>query len=85
LKAALRVVIVGQNNYLIAMLWNKAIPADAMFNDLEHGHIPERTEIVSGEENVMKFTKDHECKIKGALGNCNDAITAFPLQSYTHV
>jgi len=45
--------IVEQNQYIFDVLWDRAVPAEARFLELEQGVSPERTEVIFGEDNVL--------------------------------
>jgi nitrogen-specific signal transduction histidine kinase len=67
-------VFVEQQQHFFDMLWNKAIPAEQKVMEMESGiMLPERTEIISGADNILHLTLESVPHIRASLDNCIDS------------
>ena len=65
---------VEEQQHFFDMLWNKAIPAEQKIMELESGiMLPERTEIISGADNILRLTLESVPHIRASLDNCIDS------------
>jgi two-component system sensor histidine kinase VicK len=66
--------LVRQQQHIFDMLWNKAIPAEQKVMEMESGiMLPERTEIINGADNILRFTLESAPHIRDSLDNCIDS------------
>ncbi|HYY67790.1 MAG TPA: hypothetical protein VE572_05535, partial [Nitrososphaeraceae archaeon] len=67
-------VFVEQQQHFFDMLWDKAIPAERKIMEMELGiMLPERTEIITGADNILHLTLASFPHIKESLDNCIDS------------
>jgi len=66
--------IVEQNQYVFDLLWNKAIPIEVRFIELEHGVTPQRTEVIFGEENVSNTITRIISNARTRIHACIDSL-----------
>jgi two-component system, OmpR family, sensor histidine kinase VicK len=67
---------VEQQQHFFDMLWDKAIPAERKIMEMESGiMLPERTEIITGADNIARLTIESEPHVLGQLDNCLDSNT----------
>jgi two-component system sensor histidine kinase VicK len=67
-------VFVEQQQHFFDMLWDKAIPAERKIMEMESGiMLPERTEIITGADNILRLTLASFPHIKVSLDNCIDS------------
>ena len=65
---------VDQQRHFFDMLWDKAVPADRKIMELELGiMLPERTEIITGADNILRLTLGSVPQIRKSLDNCIDS------------
>jgi two-component system, OmpR family, sensor histidine kinase VicK len=67
---------VEQQQHFFDILWDKAIPAERKIMEMESGiMLPERTEIISGADNIARLTIESVPHVKEQLDNCLDSNT----------
>jgi two-component system, OmpR family, sensor histidine kinase VicK len=67
---------VEQQQHFFDMLWDKAIPAERKIMELESGvMLPERTEIITGADNIARLTIESVPHVMEQLDNCLDSNT----------
>jgi two-component system sensor histidine kinase VicK len=67
-------VFVIQQQHFFDMLWDKAIPAERKIMEMESGiMLPERTEIITGADNILSLTLESVPHIRERLDNCIDS------------
>ena len=65
---------VNHQQHFFDMLWDKAVPADWKIMELESGiMLPERTEIITGADNILRLTLASFPHISESLDNCIDS------------
>ena len=65
---------VDQQRHFFDMLWDKAIPAERKIMEIELGiMLPERTEIITGADNILRLTLESIPHIRESLDNCIDS------------
>jgi two-component system, OmpR family, sensor histidine kinase VicK len=69
-------VFVEQQQHFFDVLWDKAIPAERKIMEIESGiMLPERTEIITGADNIARLTIDSVPHVMEQLDNCLDSNT----------
>jgi hypothetical protein len=67
---------VEQQQHFFDMLWDKAIPTERKLMEMESGiMLPERTEIITGADNIARLTIDSVPHVMEQLDNCLDSNT----------
>jgi hypothetical protein len=67
---------VDQQQHFFDMLWDKAIPAERKIMEMESGiMLPERTEIITGADNIARLTIESVPHVMEQLDNCLDSNT----------
>jgi two-component system, OmpR family, sensor histidine kinase VicK len=70
-------VFVQQQQFFFETLWNKGIPAEERIREIEEGIQPERTEVISGWQNIFnKHIEIISSRIKERIDVCYDASGA---------
>ena len=65
---------VNQQQQFFDILWDKAIPAERKIMEMESGiMLPERTEIITGADNILRLTLSSFPHIRESLDNCSDS------------
>jgi two-component system, OmpR family, sensor histidine kinase VicK len=65
---------VEQQQHFFDILWDKAIPAKQKIMEMELGiMLPERTEIITGADNILRLTLASFPQIRESLDNCSDS------------
>jgi two-component system, OmpR family, sensor histidine kinase VicK len=65
---------VEQQQHIFDILWDKAIPAEQKIMEMESGLMPlERTEIISGADNILRLTFASFPHVTESLDNCIDS------------
>jgi two-component system, OmpR family, sensor histidine kinase VicK len=65
--------LVEQEQYLFETLWNKGIPGEDRIREIEEGIQPERTEVISGWQNLFNRYSEIITRIKERMDVCYDA------------
>ena len=65
--------VVAQNLFVFETLWSKAVPAREKIRELEEGLTPQRTEVVTGEENVLELQLRMNANTRERTDACIDA------------
>jgi two-component system, OmpR family, sensor histidine kinase VicK len=66
---------VEQQQYIFDMLWNKAVPAERKIMEIELGiMLPDRTEIITGADNIHRLTLASASHIRESLDTSIDSI-----------
>jgi two-component system sensor histidine kinase VicK len=69
-------VFVEQQQHFFDMLWDKAVPSDRKLMEMESGiMLPERTEIITGADNIARLTIESVPHVMERLDNCLDSNT----------
>jgi two-component system sensor histidine kinase VicK len=67
---------VTQQQHFFDLLWDKAVPAERKIMEMESGiMLPERTEIITGADNIARLTIESVPHVIGQLDNCLDSNT----------
>jgi two-component system sensor histidine kinase VicK len=73
---------VEQQQYLFDILWNKAVPAERKIMEMESGiMLPERTEIITGADNIHRLTLASAPHIRESLNTSIDSNAPRSLTS----
>src|SRR5918996_2015669 len=65
---------VNQQQYFFDMLWDKAVSAERKIMELESGiMLPERTEIITGADNILRLTLESIPHTRESMDNCIDS------------
>jgi two-component system sensor histidine kinase VicK len=65
--------VVRQGHCLFQSLWQNAVPGEDRIREIEEGVEAERTQVVYGADQVLKFTLDSFSKIKETFDSCMDS------------
>jgi signal transduction histidine kinase len=72
--------IIEQGQYIFDTLWSKGIPADQRIRELEEGIPAEKTEIISGEDQIVKAIIAWQYNIEKSWNLCaNSTIPSFSM------